>query len=538
MHDLIRHFFTRFFDKEALSPQGDPALNVTQALGFLAAPGAFVILILQFHNFRGWDLAEIRGFFIAFAMIVAGFLVVFEWAALFPDRRDYQILTPLPLGLFRLFLAKAIAFALFLAIFLVDVNFFSTLLWPALDNGPGFLAIFGAHFLTLMLAGLFAALSLASVQGVLIVLLPAPAFRRVSVWIQTALMFAMVSLLFLSPALAPMLQSLIRRRSPWLYAYPPYWFVGLYERMRPAVQSPVLLHLGALALASLAAATAVFVLTYLPGYRSHARKVLEAPQPSSSGPSRWQQSVAGWIDGAILRAPVQIAVFHFMNHTITRSLKHRLFLATYAGCGAALASFMFSVRRHGLLVLPLTLSFVLISALRAAFSFPSELDANWAFQVSESRHARDVLRAMRKWLLVCAVAPLTVAQAALEFRYFAPPAALFHLAFGAAMALVLIEIMFLEFRKVPFTCSYLPGKINLVFLAVIYVLGFTIYSGSMAVLEEWLCQRAVYAAAFFVTAAVAWATLAWWRDRQTAAESLLEYQDTGDPVVRTLELSA
>lgn len=174
MRDLIGHFFTRFFDTEALSPQGEPEANITQMLGFLAAPGAFIVLLL--HNFRGWELAEIRGFFIAFSMIVVGFLVVFEWDALFPDRRDYQILTPLPISLFRLFLSKALAFGLFVAVFLVDVNFFSTLLWPAVDSGPGFLAIFAAHLLSEMMGGLFAALSMAAVQGVLIVVLPATAF--------------------------------------------------------------------------------------------------------------------------------------------------------------------------------------------------------------------------------------------------------------------------------------------------------------------------------------------------------------------------
>jgi hypothetical protein len=431
-----------------------------------------------------------------------------------------------------------VAFGLFVAIFLVDVNFFSMLLWPAIDTGPNVLEIFAAHLLSVTMGGLFAALSMAAVQGVLIVLLPATAFRRVSVWMQTTLMFALVMLLFLSPALAPMLRGLIRRHSAWLYAYPPYWFAGFYERLRPAVKNSALPGLGNLALWALAGAAALFLLTYLPGYRRHARKILEAPQPSPSGPSRWQRAVAQWVDRRILRDPVQIAVFHFMNQTITRSMKHRLFLATYAGCGAALAVFMFSVKRHGLLVLPLTLSFILISALRAAFNFPSELGANWAFQVSESHHARDVLRATRKWIVLCAIGPLTVAQSAMEFRYYPPATALFHLTFGVTLALLLIEIMFLGFRKAPFTCSYFPGKINLVFLAVVYVLGFTMYSGTMASLEEWLPGRPAYMAAFFATAAAFCAILAWWRDRQVDAESRLEYQDPGDPVVRTLELSA
>jgi hypothetical protein len=538
MRDLIRHFFTRFFDKEALSPQGEPEANVTQTLGFLAAPGAFVVILLSMlHYFRGWDLAEIRCLFISFSMIVAGFIVVFEWDTLFPDRRDYQILTPLPIRLFTLFLAKVAALGLFLGIFLLDVNFFSTLLWGGVDPRHGLLAIWGAHFASVMLGGLFAAVALAAVQGVLIVLLPAAAFRRVSVWIQTILMGALVMLLFLTPALAPMLQALVQRHSPWLNAYPPYWFAGLYESLLPAVKSPALTQLGSRAIWGLAAAASLFLLTYLPGYRRHARKLLEAPQPSPSGPPRWQRAIAGWIDCRILRAPVQIAIFHFINQTITRSMKHRLFLATYAGCGGALAVLSFQATRNGLLVLPLTLSFILISALRAAFNFPSELGANWAFQISECRHLFDCLAAMRKWIVICAIVPLTLAQSAMEFSCFPWRLASFHLAFGLTMSMLLMEIMFWGFRKAPFTCSYFPGKVNLVFLAVVYVLGFTIYSVTMAGLERRIAAQPLLAAGFFASAIAVGALIAWWRDRQLSEEALLEYQDPGDPVVRTLELS-
>jgi len=53
----------------------------------------------------------VRYFFVSFSIIVMGFVMVFEWDALFPDRRDYQILTPQPLRLFIVFAAKATALA-------------------------------------------------------------------------------------------------------------------------------------------------------------------------------------------------------------------------------------------------------------------------------------------------------------------------------------------------------------------------------------------------------------------------------------------
>ena len=42
---------------------------------------------------------------------------------------------------------------------------------------------------------------------------------------------------------------------------------------------------------------------------------------------------------------------------------------------------------------------------------------------------------------------------------------MFHLAYGVTLSLLLVELMFLGFRKIPFTCAHLPGKVNLTFLA-------------------------------------------------------------------------
>jgi hypothetical protein len=78
---LIRLFFSRFFDKSALSPQGEPEADVVQILGILAAPGAFVALLFLFLPLTtsGWDLIAVRCLFLSFSMAVMGFIVAFEW---------------------------------------------------------------------------------------------------------------------------------------------------------------------------------------------------------------------------------------------------------------------------------------------------------------------------------------------------------------------------------------------------------------------------------------------------------------------------
>ena len=97
----------------------------------------------------------------------------------------------------------------------------------------------------------------------------------------------------------------------------------------------------------------------------------------------------------------------------------------------------------------------------------------------------------------CAVVPLL---APVEFRCFPAGTAIFHLAYGFTLTLLLVELMFLGFRKIPFTCAHLPGKVNLSFLAVMYIYGFTTYSRTMAAFEKWLSASPVYTILFFFSA--------------------------------------
>jgi hypothetical protein len=70
-------------------------------------------------------------FFLSLSMIVLGLITVYEWDMLFPDRRDYMILTPLPLAARTVFFAKITALAAFLLIFTVAINICSTLMFPS-----------------------------------------------------------------------------------------------------------------------------------------------------------------------------------------------------------------------------------------------------------------------------------------------------------------------------------------------------------------------------------------------------------------------
>lgn len=533
---LTRHFFGRFFDREALAPQGDTQASIAQLMGLLAVPGAFFVLVFRPLAMQGWHMVTIRCFYVSLTMVVMGFVMTFYWDALFPDRRDYQILTPQPLGRSAIFFAKTAALALLLGAFLADVNFFGVLFWPGIDGGadPGGIVL--AHLATVLAAGLFAALASGAVQGALVLLLRGAALRKASMIAQCVLLGGWVALLFLTPIVGHNIREVVYSESGAALLLPPVWFVGLYERLRPATGDTALLEIGRMGIHALALAAAAFVLTYLPGYRKQARKVLENPAGGASGPGLLRRCAAGVWNRVVVRRPVERAVFHFISQTIARSMKHRLFLAVYGGVGVAFGAMSLLSGPSGKLQLPLTMSFILVSGLRAAFNFPSELRANWVFQVGEVDGARACLAAMRKWAIGCAILPLFALMAPMEFASFPWRVALFHLAYGIALSLLLLEVMFAGFRKIPFTCSYLPGKVNLVGLSVVYVFGFTTYSRTMASLEAWLAARPAAAAAFLAAAGAALAAAWLWRARQDA--SALEYEDWTHPEIQTLDLAS
>jgi len=553
---LVRLFFSRFFDKESLSPQGDAEANVVQTLGMLAAPGALISLLLYFNPQIkvGWNLVSVRCLFLSASMAVIAFIVVFEWDALFLDRRDYQVLLPLPLPLWKLFLAKMTAFILFLGLFLAAINVFSVFFWPIVFDQGNYFSLMGTHLSMVIAAGLFSALAAACIQGLLLALVPARIFRAVATSSQTILMSGLVTLFFLCPLFSGGIQMLVLAHSGAERYIPAYWFTGLYERLRPATGDSALLSLGRIALPGLGWALTIFALTHVPGYRRQAGKLIEAPPSNPAGPGRLRVALNAALDRWLLKDPVQQGVYRFIGQTISRSMKHRLFLAVYAGFGAALVVFgidqnggegilsllilrqRFMPDKIGLLEIPFTLSFVLITGLHAAFSFPAELNANWAFRMSDANQTRQCMIAMRKWILVCGVAPLFLLLAPLELAFFSWPVVAVQTVCGVTLSILLMELVFFDFRKIPFTCGYFPERSNLVWLIAIYVAGLMLYSSTMADLEIWLMWEPQHIAVFVVAAACLWLAVWKWHGR-SKSEDALDYLGDDDPLIRTLELT-
>jgi len=190
----------------------------------------------------------------------------------------------------------------------------------------------------------------------------------------------------------------------------------------------------------------------------------------------------------------------------------------------------------GLPALPLTLSFFAVSGLRAAFNLPAELRANWIFQVAESEERVRHIRAARKWVVVMGIVPLFALLAPLEFVFRGWAAGLVHLTFALVLSLILLNLLLIWFRKIPFTCSYFPGKTSMAVMALLYLMGFATYAWSMAALEARLLRSPAGLGVFYALAAAALAGLWLLERRELGVDDSLIYEDQPDPIVRTLEL--
>jgi hypothetical protein len=558
---LARHFFGRFFDNEIVSQQGDMRTNVVQAFGLVATPGIFVpfYMIPQRARFdqpfaHNWVLLSDYYFFVLFSMVVMGFVMVFEWDALFPDRKDYLILTPLPLSGNSIFAGKTLALLLFLGLFALDANVFCSLLAPLTTGGEGtpwivIYRLIAVHAGAVLGAGAFVAMAIASVQGVLINVLTGRGFRRVSPWVQMALMGALIVMLFLTPLACAAIRPLVQIHSPLLRWFPPYWFLGLYLDMLPGQPAgPAFHELADLARRGLGLSAGAFVLTYLVGYRRHSRRVMETVEGTEGGPGRLRRKFDQLVNRWLLPHPLERATFHFIGNTILRNPKQRLFLATYGGVAVAMALPavlrigarpgvpMFAFDPAGLLSVPLTLSFFTVSGLRAVFNFPAELRANWLFQITESEERMAHVRAARKWIVAMGIVPLFALLGPVEIYFRGWRLGLIHLSFALGLALVLLNLLLVWFRKIPFTCSYFPGKTSMAVMFFVYLAGFSVYSWSMADLEAGLLNQPAKLLLAYLMMGAALFGVARLERREIDTSDALIFEDEPEPVVRSLEL--
>jgi hypothetical protein len=113
---------------------------------------------------------------------------------------------------------------------------------------------------------------------------------------------------------------------------------------------------------------------------------------------------------------------------------------------------------------------IAVTGVRIVLSLPVALRANWIFQITEIRSVSAYVDATRWTVLLLAVLPVWAAFAMLFLLIDPLRMACGHLVLLGLLGVIVTELCLRGFQKIPFTCSYLPGKANIQFVFWSFVL--------------------------------------------------------------------
>jgi hypothetical protein len=561
---MVQLFVARIFRGGGDSDSEGLDLGIGLVLTLLAIPGGFVSILLL--NKYGTFLQWLRGapnvdpllvalpdeyFFIVLSMTVTGAVAVWRWDAIFPDRRDYMNLVPLPISTGSIFFANLAAVLFLVGLIAFDVNAASCILFPMVVGATQSKFVFFVKFALVhaagvLLASVFAFFAVFSVIGVLMAVLPPRALRRFSVYIRGVVVVCLVALLCTSFAIPALLRRVPAPR--WTLLVPSCWFLGLCQSLRGRA-GPTLRELSGWALPGLATVAGLALGAYAVSYHRHFVRIAETADTSASLLGRGPRRVGVLLERLALRTPFQKGCFQFVCKTLLRSETHRLVLTAVGGLGLVLASqalldgfenaksWREAALSPGALSIPFILSFLIIVGLRVVFEIPAELRSNWIFQLMIDPDRQESGRLARRVILIL-VLPWLVAIAFPAYAYLEGwTVACLHTLLVVTWAVLLTNIVLIRFRKIPFTCT-LPLFQQHSFVTLLSCcFGFLLYAGSTPEFESSALAEPLRMLSFAPVAVLGWYIPHYFAKSATAMERKLIYEEAPTQTIEALRLS-
>jgi hypothetical protein len=457
-----------------------------------------------------WARVGDHYFFVLYSFVVMGSITVFEWDLLFPDLLDVYVLTTLPISNRRLFLARILALAAFLGLFLVGANILATLFLPTISDYPNIFRHLGAHFVAVMASGLFAAAMLLSLQGILLNVLGARLFKKLSAILQGLSIMTLLIILFLYPLISRYLAPLLTSGSAAVRDFPPFWFLGLYESLLSGSSAlPIFHQLAQTGFWATLLVLGAAIVTYPLAYRRQTKRVIEgaATRHARNWFSIPFQRI---LHAMVIRVPMQRAVYHFISQTLLRVQRYRVCLAMYFGLGLSLVvssivafnlgqnHIRIVLSTHGLRSAIPILAFWAVAGLRTAFASPMDQRGSWIFRAIRGRPNGAQLSATRIWVfsraLLLAIGAVAIIRLLDSTHLGNAQATVAQLVVAAGLSLLLTDILFLKVLTIPFTGSGVSAKSNLAFILLQYLALFPPLVWMTVDAEPWMERTKVHLA--------------------------------------------
>lgn len=507
---LVRHFFHRLFQNDVVDFEDQMRERIIGILAILAVfSGLLAYVFLSKYGYIpdiGTSWVE-KCAMMTFCMLVMGFTAVLEWDVIFPDARDYANLNPLPVRARTLLEAKFASLCLFVGLFALSMNSLSTLFFvgylPHWQSSSPLYAVGFAlvHIISMFLACFFAFFFNVLLIGILMTFLGYKLFNRISTFIRSFFLVVHVFLfliylrilLYGFENLVPLgkLKASYSDLHYLYYIFPPLWFTDLYESLLGNTSLPF--H-GTLyyALIGLVLMVGAFYLTTGLSYRRYLKK-LGSVQKKKTHLKKLRMFFTSIFNWVFLRNPVQRAVFHFYRKTLKASMFHKMLLASFVALGVGLIPFQIAIKdmvpktltgiNRTMLSIPLILSFFLLLGLRGIVNMPISLESNWIFQLTEWKNVRHYFTGLRKAIFFLNLLPLFVLLFIFYLFLWDGITTFYHSLYGLVVSVLVMEVFFLTYCKIPFACSYLPGKEKLQLFWFLYLFSFIAYINLMSWIE-------------------------------------------------------
>jgi hypothetical protein len=497
---LVRHFLDRFFTNELASADGDAKTRLVQAACALGVPGLVVALYLYtpYHLPHGhvgkywgprpyWAQVGDHYFYTLYSMVAMGLVTIFEWDLLFPDLLDVVVLSPLPTRRSRMLGARVSAIFILMGAVLFDSNFLAPIVLPAATDPPHLLRFWAAHLIAVAASGVFGAAFFLALEGLLLGMLGDRVFRKIALGLQGFFVMALLTLLFLYPALAGALGILLPSGGRLMYWVPSFWFLGIYQRILdgPATAA-VFIRLAHIGWAALVTAIVVAAASYPLAWWRKTRGLVEGTAKRER--RNWMAVPArGLMHATLARTPACRALWQFIGQNLLRVPRYRMVLVMYGGMGAALlfatvtrvnlahGRIVFVFSPEGLRATVPIVAFWTVSGLRSTFLAPADQRGRWIFRVILGKAGLAEVNAAKRWVFLWsallslsagAFACLTGGTASDNWQF-----AVGQIIVAVGWSAVLTDLFFLNVSTIPFTGARSNAATNFALLLIPY-LGF------------------------------------------------------------------
>jgi hypothetical protein len=475
---LARHFFASLFDAGVLSDEGADSLKRVLLGGLSLAIAGGLLLVRVFMAKYGAlsggppeaylrEVIADHAFLMAVSMWIVAAAMALAGPSLFPDETDFRILMAQPLARAEVFAAKLAALLAFGGLFVVGSHvgllpLAALTLIGAAQTGSFLLAAL-AFVVSSVVASVCAAVGIVAVHGLAVLLGSRRRLLAFSGAVRVVLIGGLVLVLPLVTRL-PATADAFAGGAWWVSWTPPAWFAGLERWLLGEAGRD---WLAVRAIVATGAAITIAVGTYVRLYRRFDRVTYQAAAATRA--SSRDRCYRAWRRAA----PVGGAVRRFVSVTLRRSVLHQgLVVGLLTAAGSLVLNSLVGANWQDprvdalkadapvvvLLWAPMTLLFLSIPAIRLALSVPMDLRANWIFRMTEDVDGRAEVadagvRAVFWWAVAIPLTLLAPLQA-----WVMGPAVLAVLLVEAAIGWVLVERQMADWRRVPFTCAYIPGK--------------------------------------------------------------------------------